>query len=111
MNADDQIALQLTGYRVVNKTWAQVKAIMSEFDMSEANLRQALKDGHGIEIDDTPRAVNMLYFVIDQQMQEKLKEYRIESPTMLQLLGTSRAVGVSEKDAAEKFTALVREDN
>lgn len=109
--ADDQFAMTFVGYRIVEKPYAMVRDIMSEFDESEHILRRALKEGHGIEIDDAPGAVNMLYFVVDQEMCNKLREHRIDHPTLLQLLGCSRVISNTAKDAEERFAAMMHGDN
>lgn len=109
--ADDQFAMTFVGYRIVEKPYDMVRDIMAEFDESEHILRKALKEGHAIEIDDTPGAVNMLYFVVDEEMCDKLREYRISHPTLLQLLGTSRVISTSQKDAEERFAAMMHGEN
>lgn len=103
--------MTFVGYRIVEKPYDMVRDIMAEFDESEHILRKALKEGHAIEIDDTPGAVNMLYFVVDEEMCDKLLEYRISHPTLLQLLGTSRSVALSAEEAERKFVELMHGEN
>lgn len=107
---DTTLHLDFVGYRVICKPWSAVKAIMSEFHQDSELLRAALKIGHGIDIDESiPGSDPMIYFVVDQQQKEKLSEYHIDNPTMLQLLGTSRCFGLTKEDAEEKFRKLMQE--
>ena len=103
----DPLDLTMTRYNVVARPYAVVRRIMAEFDDNEKRLRDALRIGHGIDISPAPGAVNMLYFIIDEPMKKKLAEYKIDSPTWLQLLGTSRCIGTSKKDAEDKFRAML----
>lgn len=108
---DDAFALRYTGYKIVSRPYSMVRDIMAEFEPSEHILREALRVGHGIEIDDATAGTLFLHFVVDQQQLEKLKEYRIPSPTLLQLLGTSRVISTSEADATARFEAMMKEEN
>lgn len=105
---DDPLALKTTRYRILSLEYRRVAAILAEFEESEQVLRDALRVGHQIEIDDATAPAAVLHFIIDEDMQRKMKEYKIDNPTILQLLGTSRCVGLSEKDAAARFEALLK---
>jgi hypothetical protein len=108
---DDEFALRFTGYRIISRPYRTVAAIMAEFDPSKANLRDALRIGHGIDITDAIAECAVLHIVIDQEMAEKLKQYRIPNPTLLQLIGTSRVISLSEKDAVARFEAMMKGEN
>ena len=108
---DDKHALTLTRYRVIKLPWSAVKGIMAEFDQSEQLLRDALRTGHQLEIDDTDGKDPDLFFIVDSQQKEKLAEYRIPNPTLLQVIGTSRVIATSENDARKRFEQLLTENN
>ncbi len=109
---DDPHALQFTGYRIHKRSYREVRDIMSEFDMSEKLLCDALRMGHNIDIDPENPALNlMLYIVEDQQQREKLSEYRIPNPTLCQLIGTSRIIRQSEKEAVDAFQELMKKED
>lgn len=108
---DAPIALKTTRYRILSLEYRRVAAILAEFEESEQVLRDALRIGHQIEITDEIAAAVVLHVVIDEQQMDKLREYRIPNPTLLQLIGTSRVISTSEKDAAARFENLMKEDN
>lgn len=100
-----------TKFKIISRPFAMLAAIFAEYDPSENRLRDALRQGHGIILDENPEAENRIYFVIDSEMADKLKEYRIPNPTLLQLLGTSRCIASSEQEAKEKFRAMLNAEN
>lgn len=108
---DAPLALKTTRYRILSLEYRRVAAILAEFEESEQVLRDALRIGHQIEITDEIAGAVVLHVVIDEQQTDKLREYRIPNPTLLQLIGTSRVISTSEKDAAARFEALMKGDD
>ena len=103
-------SLRETKYRVLPFTFSRLAAIMAEFDQSEAVLRDALFIGHGISVPVDARAMT-LYFVVTSDQMEDLADHRVPSPTVMQLLGTCRHIGISEDDAVQRFKAAVKAEN
>lgn len=96
--------LVMVGFRVVTRTWWQVKALFAETAFKTETLIQALKEGHGIEIIDHKNPT--LYFVVNEDQMEALLRHGVASPTWLQLVGTCEVISLSEEDAVARFTAL-----
>lgn len=106
---DPTLNLDFVGYRIICKPWSSVRAIMAEFHPNPDILRQALQVGHGITIDESiPGHDPMLFFIFDSEIAEKLADFRIPNPTMMQIMGTSRVIALTKEDAVAKFEALMR---
>ena len=100
--------LHRTGYRIIKKLYSQVLAIMAEHHPDPNALKKALAAGHGIDIDQVPGGDPMLFVLVDEMMAKKLKEFRIDNPTLLQLIGTSRFVALTEEEVVRKFTEAMQ---
>ena len=99
----------LVGFKVIKKRYQQVRQIFAELGQSDTALLRALKEGHGIEFDSL-RQDPFLYFIVSQEQTEGLKRAGIESPTFLQLLGSSEVIShTSEEDAIAKYLAMKEE--
>jgi hypothetical protein len=100
--------LHRTGYRIIKKLYSQAKAIMAEHHPDPDALKKALAVGHSIDIDQVPGGDPMLYIVDSQTAREKMKEYKIEQPTLLQIIGCSTIIALSEQDAVERLESLLQ---
>lgn len=103
-NSPDPTGPVLLGFKVVKKQFSAVRAIFAELGQSSTALLKALKIGHGIEIDPVEKDP-YLYFVISQEQAEGFARAGYE-PTMLQLLGTSEVISLTEQAAIDKFRAI-----
>ena len=81
---------------------------MAEHHPDPDALKKALAVGHGIDIDQVPGGDPMLYIVDSQIAREKMKEYKIEQPTLLQIIGCSTIIALSEQDAIDRFEGLLQ---
>ena len=100
--------LHRTGYRIIKKLYSQVCAIMAEHHPDPLALKRALAAGHGIDIDQVPGGDPMLYIVDSQTAREKMKEYKIEQPTLLQIIGCSTIIALSEQGAIDRLESLLQ---
>ena len=98
--------LDLLKYRVEHKRYSQLRAIMAELGESDTLLLRALRDGHGIQFDsvkDDPE----LYFTVDSQQTDGLKQGGVSNPTWMQLAGSSRCWAFTESECKRRFKAMV----
>lgn len=93
-------------YRIVSRSYSSVAAIMAEFEADPDILPQALLIGHGIKIDRGRDPT--LYIVLDSEMMQKMKDNRIDNPTLMQMIGTSRVIRLTKEKAAEDFEAMMK---
>jgi len=103
--------LHRTGYRIIRKLYSQVKAIMAEHHPDPLALKRALAAGHGIDIDQVPGGDPMLFIVADEQAAKKMADFKIPNPTLLQIIGTSRVISLSEQDAIDRFEKLMQAED
>ena len=103
--------LHRTGYRIIPKLYSQAKAIMAEHHPDPLALKKALAVGHGIDIDQIPGGDPMLYIVDSEIAREKMKTYRIEAPTLLQIIGCSTVIALTEQDAIERFEKMMQAED
>lgn len=104
MNPND-IKDSFLGFRIVRKQYSQVRAIFAELGHPQATLDKALKEGHGIEIDHENEDPTLCFVVSEQQM-DALKRHGVDSPTFLQMLGTSEVIARTEEEAIRKFREM-----
>lgn len=101
---DDPSAAILMGFKIIPKLYQSVRAIFAELGQSDTILKRALKEGQDITID--PVLNNpTLFFVVSEQQMDGFKRAGYE-PTMLQLLGSSEVIALSEEEAERKFRSL-----
>jgi hypothetical protein len=100
--------LHRTGYRIIKKLYSQTRAIMAEHHPDPNALKKALAAGHDIDIDQVPGGDPMLYIVADQQAAQKMADFKIPNPTLLQIIGTSRVIALTEQDAIDRFEKLMQ---
>lgn len=107
--ASRHLAIHKISFRIVHHQWSAVAAMLQAMNVEPAVLLEALKVGHGIEIDvdEDPE----LFFVLDSEMRQKLHDSNFREPSEAQLIATSRCVAMSEQDAREKFSAQFKGDN
>lgn len=107
---DDALALDFVGYSILSRPWSSIKAIMAEFCVNPEVLKAALRIGHGMDVQERiDRGENaLIFFEIDSDMKARLEQRGIDNPTLLQLVGTSRAFGFTAEECSEKFEALMR---
>lgn len=112
MMKDDALALDFVGYSILSRPWSSIRAIMAEFCVNPEVLKAALRTGHGVDVQpDIDNGLNpIIFFEVDSDMRERLRERRIDNPTMLQLIGTSRVFARTAEECSEKFEALMRGD-
>ena len=103
--------LHRTGYRIIKKLYSQVCAIMAEHHPDPLALKRALAAGHGIDIDQVPGGDPMLYIVADEQAAKKMADFKIPNPTLLQIIGTSRVIALSEQDAIDRFEKMMQAED
>ena len=103
--------LHRTGYRIIKKLYSQVRAIMAEHHPDPDALKKALAVGHGIDIDQIPGGDPMLYIVADEQAAKKMADFKIPNPTLLQIIGTSRVIALTEQDAIERFEKMMQAED
>lgn len=103
--------LHRTGYRIIPKLYSQAKAIMAEHHPDPLALKKALAVGHGIDIDQIPGGDPMLYIVDSEIAREKMKTYRIEAPTLLQIIGCSTVIALTEQDAIDRFEKMMQAED
>lgn len=113
MMTDDTLSIDFVGYSIMSRPWSSIKNIMAEFCVNPEVLKAALRLGHGIDVqEDIDKGLNpILFFEIDSEMAERLKKRGVDNPTMLQLIGTSRAFGRTAEECSEKFERLMRGDD
>ena len=111
MKRDDQFNLTKTGFTVLSLEYTRVRDIMAEFDSRESILRDTLLKGYGVEITDQIAPYAVLHVIVDEQMSTKMHENKIHAPTIMQLIGTSRCISLSEKDAIAQFRAMMKGEN
>ena len=97
--------LELIGYKIISKSYSQVRAIFAELGTSDTELLRALKEGHGIEFDSL-HMDPVLHFVVSSQQCELLFANGIPAPTFLQILGSSEVIDLNEENAKGRFEAL-----
>lgn len=90
-------------FSVVAHKWSAVVLMLHEMNVDAETLLEALKTGHGLAFD--PADDPTLYFILDDEMRRRLYDSNFRDPTDAQLVATSRSVGLTEKDAREKFVA------
>ena len=74
-------------------------------------LKKALAVGHGIDIDQIPGGDPMLFVVADQQAAKKMADFKIPNPTLLQIIGASRVIALTEQDAIDRFEKLMQAED
>lgn len=104
LNSPEPTGPVLLGFKVVAKPFSNVRAIFAELGQSSTKLMLALKIGHGIEFDPIEEDPT-LYFVVSQEQSDGFAKAGYE-PTLLQLLGTSEVISLSEEAAIAKFRAI-----
>lgn len=107
MNDSSHLALELVRYRVLGKTYSKWRAIIEELGESDTNFLRALRDVHGIFIDkkDDP----MLYVIQDTQQMRLFQQDGV-SPTLLQILLTSKVIALSEQEVLDKIEKVLKRD-
>lgn len=102
----DELELEMTGFRIVEKLYSQVRDLFAEVG-AEALLKEALYVGHAIDIDALGEGANpKLYFVVSEQQVQGLTDAGVDNPTFLQLLGTSEVIALTPEAAEARYRKL-----
>jgi len=99
MKDDPSLALELVRYRVWTKPYSAWRAILAETGASDTDFLIALRKLHGIEID--KKADPILFVVQDTQQMRILLDEGVPSPTMMQILLTSKSMALTHEEAVE----------
>lgn len=108
-SAPDPNALELVSFRVIGKPYSSWRAIIAETGDSDTAFLMGLKALHGITID--KRADPMLFMAQDTQQMRWMKEDGVESPTLCQLMLTTRAFSLTEGGCADRFKAVLAKES
>ena len=98
--------LDLLKYRVEHKCYSQIRAVMAELGESDTMLLRALKEGHGLEFDSLTNDPE-LYFTIDSQQKDGLRNAGITHPTWIQLIGSSQCWAFTEAECKRRFEEMI----
>lgn len=107
MNDSSHLALELVKWRILGKPYDKWRAIIAEMGDSDTNFLRALREVHNIFID---KAENPMLYVVQDTQQMRLFTETGVSPTMLQILLTSKVIALSEQEATERFEKLMKEN-
>lgn len=100
--------LEIVKYRVLGKPYSKWRAIIAEMGESDTKFLMGLNQLHGIVIKKAEDP--MLYVIQDTAQMAEFASAGVISPTLLQILLTSRSIALSEQGAIERFEKLMRED-
>lgn len=104
-NQNNRLAFDLVKVKCISKEYWRVRAIMAELGRSDTDLKLALRDGHGVNLE-TLTPDTMLHFVVSSQVIEGFRASGHE-PTMLQVLGSAETISDESADAAlEKWRKM-----
>lgn len=102
----DHLALEMIKFRVLGKPYSKWRAILAELGGSDTSFLVWLREEFGILID--KRTDPMLFCTQDTQQMKLLLNDGIPSPTMLQIMLTSRSWSDSEEGAKTKWLAVMQ---
>lgn len=106
---NSHLALELVKFRTLGKPYSKWRAIMAELGGSDTPLLIFLRDEFGILID--KREDPMLFCINDTQQMKLLLNDGIPSPTILQLMLTSKSWALTEEAAIAKWKAVMQPEN
>ena len=109
--SDTHLALELVRHRVIGKTYEKWKAIIAETGSSDTMFLVGLRKLHGIAINPIKDGEAMLFVVQDTQQMRALEESGCKNPTLLQILLTTRVISLTEKDATDRWTKIMQQEN
>lgn len=102
-------ALKMVNYRVLQKPYSQVRAICAELGTSDTQLLRGLREVHQLEFD-TLHDDPMLYIVQDTAQMLEFSKAKV-NPTFLQLILTSKSIGLQEQQAVDHWFEVMRRED
>lgn len=90
-------------FRIHRRRYTQIRAIMAESGESDTRLKCGLSALHGITFSGPLDEDREIFFTEDTQQLEELQRNGVPSPTMMQLILTSKAFAFDEEECKNRW--------